>query len=416
MLKAIKIRLYPDENQKNYISNLLGSCRFAYNKCLEYKIGQYNEYKKSVSFGELGKNLLKLKNENDFLKEIHSKVLQQTLINLQGAYNNFFKNKKGFPKFKSKKDNKQSCRFPIDAISGIHGNRINIIKVLKDIHFKCSVKDEKYLNKNQNLIKSATLTKTKSNKYYFSILIDRNVDKILSKSEKIIGIDVGIKYFVVCSDGKTFDNIKIKRNNQKKLIKLNRQLSKKVNGSKNKEKQRIKLAKYHEKLNNQKEYYLHSVTNRLINDNQVVVIEDLNISGMLKNHKLAKSIQELSLNRFKTILNYKSDWYDRQVIEIDRWFPSSKLCSVCGYKNDNLTLKDREWICPKCNTHHNRDFNAAKNIENEGKRIIKIGLSSPELTLVDYPLMDDKVEIPLKSYDRKKQENNELNKIYVNNI
>ena len=407
MLKAIKIRLYPEENQIVYMNKLLGSCRFAYNKCLEYKIKQYNENKKSVSFGELGKHLLKLKNENDFLKEIHSKVLQQTLINLLGAYNNFFKNGNGFPKFKSKKDNKQTCRFPIDAIIGVQGNRINITRILSNIHFKCSVKDEIYLNKNQNLIKSGTLTKTKSNRYSFSILIDRTGDnKILPKTDKIIGIDVGIKDFIITSEGISYENIKIKRSNKEKLIKLNRQLSKKVNGSKNKEKQRIKLAKYHEKLNNIKENYLHQVSNQLLNDNQIIVIENLNVSGMMKNHHLAKSIQELSLNKFKNILEYKAEWYDRQLIEIDRWFPSSKLCSICGYKKDDLTLKDREWTCPKCNTHHNRDFNAAINIKKEGEKIIKIGLSSPELTLVDCPLVDGKAEKPLKSYDRLKQEKN----------
>jgi len=417
MLKAIKIRLYPDKDQVIYINKLLGSCRFAYNQCLSYKIEEYIKTKKSISFGELGKYLLQIKTDNSFLKEVHSKVLQQTLINLQGAYTNFFKNKKGFPKFKSRKDNNQSCRFPVDAIMGIEGNRINIIKVLKDIHFKCSVKDEVYLNKYQNLIKSGTLTKTKSNKYYFSILIDRNDTKILPTSTNIIGIDLGIKDFIITSEGVSYENIKVKRNNEKKLIKLNRQLSKKTNGSKNKEKQRIKLAKFHEKLNNQKDYYLHSIVNQLLNENQVVVIEDLNVSGMMKNHKLAKSIQELSIGRFNQILEYKADWYGKDIIEIDRWFPSSKLCSVCGYKNDKLTLSDREWVCPKCRTKHNRDLNAAINIEKEGKRILlisknKIGLSSPEYTLVESSSMDDRQEIDLRSTYSMKQEKNIINDIY----
>ena len=380
MIKAIKIRIYPNDIQQDYINKMLGTCRFVYNNCLAYKIKEYNENKKSISFGELGKYLVLLKNEYEWIKDSHSKVLQQTLINLEGSYKSFFKNGNGFPKFKSKKDNKQSCRFPIDAIIGIKGNRINMTKILNDIHYKCSKNDEKYLNSCQSKIKSGTLTKTKSDKYYFSILIERENDKILPHIDKIIGIDVGIKTFIVCSDGTSYENIKTKRNNEKKLKRLNQLLSRKQKDSKNKNKNRIKLSRFHEKLNNQKEYYLHSIVNKLLNENQVIVIEDLNISGMLKNHNLARSIQELSLNRFKNIMIYKSDWYDRYIIKVDRWFPSSKLCSICGYKNNDLTLYIREWNCPQCHTHHDRDQNASKNLENEGKRILKIGLSSPELT------------------------------------
>ena len=390
MLKAIKIRIYPNQDQESYISKLLGSCRFLFNNCLAYKIEQYNINKKSITFGELGKYLTELKSieEYSWLKESHSKVLQQTLINLDVAYKNFFKNGNGFPKFKSKKDNKQSCRFPVDAISKIKGNRINIIKPLSNIHFKCSKLDEIYLNHNQKLIKSATLTKNKSNEYYFSILIEDSRIKQLPKIDNIIGIDLGVKDFIVDSNGNYFKNIKTKRNNQKKLKRLNKSLSRKINGSYNKNKQRIKLAKFHEKLNNQKENYLHKVSNQLLNENQVIVMEDLNVKGMLKNHCLAKSIQELSLNKFKNMLIYKATWYGRDLIQIDRWFPSSKLCHCCGHKNINLTLKDRLWTCPECGEVHDRDINAAINIKNEGLRILsiennKIGLSSPELTSIE---------------------------------
>ena len=173
-LKAIKIRLYPNEEQEKYINSLLGSCRFVYNKLLEYKIKKYNTEKKNISFGELGKYLVNLKTlpETNWLNNAHSKVLQQSLINLDIAYKSFFKNGNGFPKFKSKKNNKQSCRFPVDAIGGVLGNRINIIKQLKNIHFKCSRRDETHLNKYQDKIKSGTLTKNKSGEYYFSILIE----------------------------------------------------------------------------------------------------------------------------------------------------------------------------------------------------------------------------------------------------
>jgi len=377
VLKAIKIRLYPSQEQSIYINKLLGSSRFVYNQCLNYKINEYTLLNKPTGIKDTGKYLTELKIEKEWLRESHSKVLQQSLINLEVAYKNFFKSGLGFPKFKSKHQN-QSCRFPIDAISSVKGNRINIINSLKDIHFKCSKNDEKYLNKNQNLIKSGTLSKTKTGNYYFSILIDRPNKTINKIGNNLIGIDLGIKDFIVSSTGIKYENLKSKRLNKNKLARLHRELSRKQKDSNNRNKARIKLSKTYEKLNNIKEYYLHSITNQLLSENQTIVMEDLNVKGMLKNHKLAKSIQELSLNRFKTILKYKAEWYGREVIEVGRWFPSSKLCSACGYKNDELELKDREWLCPVCGTIHDRDLNAANNIKNEGTRI-KIGLSSPEL-------------------------------------
>lgn len=381
MLKAIKIRLYPDKEQEAYIANLLGCTRYVYNNCLSYKIEYFKETEKGVSFGDLGKRLVELKNDEAtlWLKNAHSKVLQQALINLDQAYKNFFINGSGFPKFKSK-HGKQSCRFPKDAISKIRGNRINIIKPLSNIHFKCSKRDEIHLNHFQKSIRSGTLLKTRSGNYYFSILLDLPTKKELKESQKMIGLDMGIKDFIVDSDGGRYENLRIKRNNEKKLKKLHRRVSKKKKGSRNREKARVKLAKFHEKLNNKKEYYLHELSNKILSENQTVVIEDLSVSGMMKNKCLAKSIQELSLFRFKEMLSYKANWYGRNLVQIDRYFPSSKLCGCCGHKNDKLELKDREWICPKCGTKHDRDFNAATNILNEGKRIL-VGLSSPEFTL-----------------------------------
>jgi len=372
MLKAIKIRIYPDSQQVGYISNLLGCDRFVYNKLLEYKIHEYNTNANSVSFKDLGKKLTDLKTEFVWLRDVHSKVLQQSLINLDAAYKNFFKNGSGFPAFKKKNESKQSCRFPVDAIMGVKGNRISLIRQLKDIHFKCSVSDEKYLNKNQDKIKSATLTRTKTNKYFLSILIDKFGKKELPETDKIVGLDLGIKSFIIGSDGVEYENIKTIRNNSKKLAKLHRKLSKKDKGSKNKEKARVKLAKFNERLNNVKENYLHTIVNQLLNDNQVIVIENLNVKGMMQNHNLAKSIQELSLYRFKEMLRYKAEWYGRDVVEIDRFFPSSKLCNCCGHKNKELTLNQREWTCSNCGTLLNRDLNAAINIMKEGKRLLSI--------------------------------------------
>jgi putative transposase len=370
MLKAIKIRLYLNKEQIQYTNNLFGCSRFIYNNLLNLKKSTYDLDKTTISFSDLGKRLTSLKDEFVWLKDVHSKVLQQSLIDLNNAYNNFFKHKRGYPKFKSKKDNLHKCRFPVDAINNIKGNRISLIRQLSNIHYKCSRRDEIYLNKYKKHIKSATLSKTKAGIYELSILIDRFDTKQLPQTDNIVGIDLGIKDFVISSDGIKYENIKTIRNNEKKLKQLNRRLSKKTNGSKNKEKCRIKLAKFNRKIKNIKEYYLHTIANKLLNENQIIAMEDLNIVGMMQNHKLAKSIQELSLGRFKEILKYKAEWFNREIVEIGRYYPSSKTCSVCNFKNKELTLKDREWVCDNCGTEHDRDDNASKNIKKEGIRIL----------------------------------------------
>ena len=407
MLKAIKIRLYPTETQQITINKLLGCCRLVYNLCLEHRNKIYEETKESGSLSKSYKYFCELKEmeKYSFLKtDSHSKVIQQTLMNQDVAFKNFFTKKSDFPKFKSKKD-KQTCRFPKDAISGIKGNRINIIKSLKDIHFKCSRKDESYLNKNQGLIMSATLTKTCSGKYYFSILIDRPHEVKFNKTNNVIGIDLGIKDLIITSNGEKFENKQFYRKQENKLKKLNRKFAKTQKDSNNHKKIRVKIAKLNEKIRNQRLWYIHHIVNQLLNENQVIVMEDLNVSGMMQNHKLAKSIQDVSFCELKQILQYKASWNDKQVVFIDRFYPSSKTCHCCGYKNDSLQLSDREWVCPECGVIHDRDINAAKNILEEGKRII--GLSSPEFTLVDYPTMDDRLgNKELKSSDRLKQEKN----------
>jgi putative transposase len=388
MLKAIKIRLYPNNGQEIYINKLLGCYRFVYNKCLDIKIKKYTEEGVNYNLKDLGNYFHQdlSKNEDyNWLNEHNTKVLKQSIINLLDSYKRFFINGNGFPKFKSKHDNKLSCRFPSEAISKKNNyltNKLTLTGELKNIKFKCSDEYTKYLDKYKSNIKSATLSKTKSGNYFLSILIDGDLNKTLNKTNNSVGIDLGIKDFIITSESEIFENIKIKRNNKNKLVKLHRNLSKKQKGSKNKNKARIKLARFHNKLNNKKENYLHHVVNTLLNENQVIVMENLNVKGMMKNHNLAKSIQELSLYRFKEILKYKAEWYGRDIIEIDRFFPSSKLCSNCGNKNNELKLKDREWTCTSCNTTHDRDVNAAINILNEGKRILnnKIPIRDGELT------------------------------------
>ena len=383
MLKAIKIRLYPTETQQITINKLLGCCRLVYNLCLEHRNKIYEETKESGSQSKSYKYFCELKEmeEYSFLKtDTHSKVIQQSLRDQDVAFKNFFNKKSDFPKFKSKKDNEQKCRFPNDAISGVNGNRINIIKSLKDIHFKCSRKDESYLNKNQGLIVSGTLTKTCSGKYYFSILIDKPHFVRFNKTNNIVGIDLGIKDLIITSNGEKFENKQFYRKQENRLKKLNHKFAKTQLTSKNHQKIRVKIAKLNEKIKNQRIWYIHHIVNQLLNENQVIVMEDLNVSGMMQNHNLAKSIQDVSLYELKRILQYKASWDDKQVIFIDIFFPSSKLCSVCGYKKDDLELSNREWVCPECGVIHDRDINAAKNILEEGKRII--GLSSPEFKRV----------------------------------
>ena len=383
MLKAIKIRLYPTKTQQTTINKLLGCCRFVYNLCLEHRNKTHQETKESGSLSKSYSYFCELKEmeEYSFLKtDAHSKVIQQSLRDQDVAFKNFFTKKSKFPRFKSKKDNKQSCRFPKDAIMGVKGNRINIIKTLKDIHFKCSHKDESYLNKNQGLIVSATLTKTCSGKYYFSVLIDKPHEVRFNKTDNIVGIDLGIKDLIITSNGEKFENKHFYKRQENKLKKLNRKFAKTQISSKNHQKIRVKIAKLNEKIQNQRLWYIHHIVNQLLNENQVIVMEDLNVSGMMKNHKLAKSIQDVSLCELKRILEYKASWNDKRVIFIDRFYPSSKLCSACGYKNNELQLSDREWVCPECGVVHDRDINAAVNIMNEGNCII--GLSSPEFKRV----------------------------------
>lgn len=377
MLKALKVRIYPNNNQVDYLNNLLGSYRFVFNSCLNLKKNTYIESKQNLGLKELGNYFHQELTKNPdyvWLNDHNTKVLKQSILNLMESYKRFFVNGNGFPKFKSKYDTKQSCRFPLEAISKKNdylSNHLNLTKELKNLKFKCSDKYKNYLNQYKEFIKSATLTKSKSGNYHLSILIDLPNHKQLPQTDKVIGIDLGIKDFIVDSDGNRYENLKTIRTNQRKISKLQRRLSKKVNKSKNKDKQRIKLAKYHEKLNNIKTNYLHQISNKMISENQVICMEDLNVSGMMKNHMLSKSIQELSLNNFTNMLKYKAIWNDRDLIQIDRYFPSSKLCNVCKTKNDELTLKDREWQCKSCQAKLDRDINASINILNEGMKLYK---------------------------------------------
>ena len=290
------------------------------------------------------------------------------------AYDKFFKQHNGFPKFKSKKD-KQSALFLSLAISRrntFETRHISLTKPLKNIKFRCSDLYLRRLQKYSKNIKSATLSKSKSGNYFLSILVEMD-DTELKKFEhtdKQVGIDLGVKDFVFTSDGEVFENKHFLKKEEKKITRLSRQLSRKVKGSNNREKQRVKIAKLYEKMTNKKEAYIHYVVNKLLQSYDTIFMEDLNVQWMLRNHHLAKAISEVGFSRLKQVLTNKALVNDKQVVLVDRFYPSSKTCSVCGYKKEDLSLKDREWTCPKCGTKHNRDINAAVNILLEGRRML----------------------------------------------
>lgn len=291
---------------------------------------------------------------------------------MDGAYQKFFKQHNGFPKFKSKKD-KQSALFPREAISRrntFETNHITLITSLQDIKFKCSDLYHSRLRKYKDSIRSATLSKTKSGNFFLSILMDIPESELVkfNKTNKQVGIDLGVKDFVITSDGVVFENKHFFKKEEAKIAKLQRQLSRKAKGSNNRNKQRVRLARAFERLMNKKENYIHSVVNEILKSYDVVFMEDLNVQGMLRNHSLAKAIQEIGFYRFKEVLQDKALVNGKQVVLIDRFYPSSKTCSCCGYKKNDLKLSDRFWTCPECGEHHDRDLNASRNILLEGQR------------------------------------------------
>ena len=377
MLRAIKVRLYPNKEKEQAINQLLGCYRFVYNYMLALKRKEYIDNKNTLSLYDLTKyfhETLRKNEEYFWLKEQNTKVMHQAIRQMLTAYDRFFKLHTGYPKFKSKKDI-QSALFPIDAISKkniFEQRKITLTKSLKDIKFRCSDLYLARLKRYKDNIRGATISKTKSGKYFLSILLDIPQEAYVKfkKTDKSVGIDLGVKDFVITSDGKKFENKHFFKKEEKKLKKLQRQLLRKVKGSNNRNKARIKLAKAFEHITNKKENYIHYVVNELLSKYDIIYMEDLNVSGMLKNHKLAKAIQEVSFFRLKEILQNKTLVNDKQVKFVDMFYPSSKICSDCGYKNKDLKLSDRFWICPECNTLHERDLNAAKNILREGQQIL----------------------------------------------
>ena len=408
MVKAVKIRLYPNKEQATMINKLLGCYRVVYNQCLNRKIESYKNEGKTENLSTLGKFVHHelLKDDNlIWLREQNTKVLKQAVKDMLSAYKNFFERHTGYPKFKSKHDNKQSCRFEIGAISKRNDYTTYHLSLanIRNIRFRCNKKYAQYLQKHHDNIKQATLTKMPCGEYYLSILVDGDLTHKVKETGAVIGIDLGIKDFVITSEGEIFDTFHFKKLEAKKIKRLQQRLSKKEKGSNNRNKARIRLAKVYKKINDRKQYYLHAVSNSLIDENQVICMEDLNVKGMVKNHNLAESICEMNFGEFRRMLEYKARWYNRKIVFVDRFYPSSKICHNCGYANKELKLSDRQWICPQCGNVIERDYNAALNILDEGLKII--GSSTTEFTLVDYPTVDDRLSNEgLKSSGRLKQE------------
>ena len=400
MLRAYKYRIYPTEEQKVLFAKTFGCCRFVYNWALNLKIEAYKQDKKSVAYKEVQDRMVnELKKENQWLTEVNSQALLNSIRNLDTAYKNFFRDTHavGFPKFKSRKS-KQSFQCPqhcnVDFVKGT----ITIPKA-KDIP---AVLHRKF----KGTVKTVTISMTPSGKYFASVLVDTETHELPAtaiQSGTTLGIDLGIKSLAVCSDGRTFGSPKNLQRSLDRLKLFQKRLSRKQKGSANRNKARIKVARLQEHIADSRKDNLHKITRSLTHDSQVrtICMEDLNVKGMQRNHHLAQAVGDASFGMFLTLLEYKCKWYGVNLIKIDRFAPSSKTCGKCGYLYKGLKLSERSWTCPECGTHHDRDLNAARNIKEFGLKALPVVRG--EVKPVDYPTVDDRHNA-LKSRGRKKQE------------
>ena len=359
MLKAYKYRIYPSKKQKEMIKVHFGACRFVYNWALEQKIKTYEQTKKSISRFDLQHVLVhEIKPSNEWLKEANSQALLASLVNVESAFTKFFREKSGFPKFKSKKNPVQSYQMPQHYTVDFEKQKIKLPKIGK----VKAILHRRF----EGSLKTATISKSSTGKYFISVFVDDGIE--LPEKQKFsesatVGIDVGIKDFTVLSTGEKIENPKYLKNSLQRLKVLQKRVSRKQKGSKNRAKARQRLSNIHEKISNQRNDFQHQLSFRIISENQAIALETLNVKGMQKNHCLAQSISDTSWSSFVTKLEYKAEWFGKTILKIGMFEPSSKICNVCGYYKSDLTLKDREWQCPDCKTKHDRDINAAINIK-----------------------------------------------------
>lgn len=373
-LKAYKFRIYPTEEQEIFFAKTFGCVRKVYNLMLNDRKKAYEEVKNDSSKKMTFPTPAKYKKEFPFLKEVDSLALANAQLHLDKAYKNFFRDKSvGFPRFKSKKNPVQSytTNNQNGTVALIDSKFIKVPKLKSLVRIKLH-------RQPKGMIKSATISRHSSGKYYISLLCKEEISE-LPKTNSAIGIDLGITDFVILSDGQKIDNNKFTSKMEKKLKREQRKLSRrallaKQKGinlfeAKNYQKQKRKVARLHEKVMNQRADFLNKLSTEIIKNHDIICIEDLNVKGMLRNHKLARSISDVSWSSFVAKLQYKADWYGREIIKVDTWFPSSQICSECGHKDGKKSLDIREWTCPICHTHHDRDINASINILTEGLRI-----------------------------------------------
>ena len=356
-----KFRLYPTKEQETKLAKHFGCVRFVYNYFLNRRIKFYlkakeqNLEKKSLNYNDDARELTSIKKEFTWLKEVNYQSLQHALKHLESGFHRFYKKLAKFPRFKNKRA-KQSFHVPQRV--RVEGNRLYITKFREGIKVKLHRPIE-------GKICNATIIKNKAGQYFVCIVVKRHIEKY-EPNENQVGVDLGVKTLATCSDGKIFPNIKPYRTLERKRRILAKALSRKIKGSRGREKARRKLAKLDLKIANIRKDYLHKVSHKLVSENQTIVVEDLNIKGMMNNRKLSKSIWDCSLYELVRQIKYKCKWYGREFLQVSRWFASSKICGSCGYVNDGLTLADREWVCPRCSMKHDRDRNAAKNILRQG--------------------------------------------------